>query len=262
MIISDFHFFTKMANPMIYHDNTTLKVEGKMICGSHNTIYGKNTCYGNDNKVYGDGSKIYGNKNTYFGNKIVIDGDGNTGSGQNCCITGRGNIHQGSVIKLKGSGNYVDGDVVNVDGQDNQVTGKCGNNGINVDQATEKCGDNSIIIQNMQYENGSTIKQTIHVGKNAHIGCIIGSVGLVDIASLPEKEEKKEIKFPSEDKDIVAPENTDQQKICVVCTERLRNIAFSPCGHVACCIKCTKQLISKPCPLCRKTVENILQVFL
>lgn len=53
-------------------------------------------------------------------------------------------------------------------------------------------------------------------------------------------------------------EGHDEDEICVVCLERLRCFAFLPCGHIATCGSCAKQLDT--CPLCRQQRQGLCYV--
>lgn len=55
-----------------------------------------------------------------------------------------------------------------------------------------------------------------------------------------------------------ATEGHDENEICVVCAERLRCLAFLPCGHIGTCGVCAKQLDN--CPLCRQTKQGLCYV--
>jgi len=49
----------------------------------------------------------------------------------------------------------------------------------------------------------------------------------------------------------------DDLSICVVCMDSKRDVAFVPCGHVACCGHCA-DLVKGKCPVCRATVTSVL----
>lgn len=48
---------------------------------------------------------------------------------------------------------------------------------------------------------------------------------------------------------------------CVVCMDSIRNVVLTPCHHLALCSKCAKN-VPKECPICRKEVQEIQEVFL
>ena len=56
-------------------------------------------------------------------------------------------------------------------------------------------------------------------------------------------------------------EDLDQEDddTCVVCLERVRNIAISPCGHFVLCNICTGDI--KICPICRGPIASTLRIF-
>ena len=53
-------------------------------------------------------------------------------------------------------------------------------------------------------------------------------------------------------------EALEEQSMCAVCLERIRNVAFNPCGHSACSV-CTPTL--HQCPMCRKNIESTLNLY-
>lgn len=58
-------------------------------------------------------------------------------------------------------------------------------------------------------------------------------------------------------------ENTDDDKLCVVCFEEKHNTIFDPCGHGGVCGRCAKVLCKKKkeCPLCRE-VANVVLIYM
>lgn len=54
-------------------------------------------------------------------------------------------------------------------------------------------------------------------------------------------------------------EQTDEERACVVCTENLANIAFSPCGHAVTCDVCSRKV--QKCPMCRSDIKTRLQLY-
>lgn len=54
---------------------------------------------------------------------------------------------------------------------------------------------------------------------------------------------------------------TPDEHICVVCQTEKASHATIPCGHRCLCDECQRHMISKPCPMCRQTVEKIIRIF-
>ncbi|XP_047990048.1 baculoviral IAP repeat-containing protein 3-like isoform X2 [Leguminivora glycinivorella] len=48
-------------------------------------------------------------------------------------------------------------------------------------------------------------------------------------------------------------------KVCKICYENERNVAFVPCGHVVACAKCA--LATDKCPLCRRTFTSAVRLY-
>ncbi|CAL1544052.1 unnamed protein product [Lymnaea stagnalis] len=46
---------------------------------------------------------------------------------------------------------------------------------------------------------------------------------------------------------------------CIICVEKSANVAFVPCGHVACCQACSR--LFGRCPICRGDVGSCLRIF-
>jgi hypothetical protein len=61
-------------------------------------------------------------------------------------------------------------------------------------------------------------------------------------------------------------EQMKEERLCVVCMERNKNVTLLPCAHLCMCMTCSDKLQSaaaKPtCPLCQTTIERHLQTFL
>lgn len=48
--------------------------------------------------------------------------------------------------------------------------------------------------------------------------------------------------------------------VCVVCLDNPRNAMLYPCGHAHSCMACTKQLVSRQCPICRTTISKVIPI--
>lgn len=52
---------------------------------------------------------------------------------------------------------------------------------------------------------------------------------------------------------------------CVMCQDAQRQTMFKPCNHATLCAPCSQQIMNTPeprCPLCRKNVVSVHQVFI
>ena len=55
----------------------------------------------------------------------------------------------------------------------------------------------------------------------------------------------------------------NKDELCVLCMTNQKNIAFEPCGHVACCESCVKDIFGKTnCPICRGTITNCIKIYI
>ncbi|EEB17632.1 ubiquitin ligase protein LRSAM1, putative [Pediculus humanus corporis] len=80
----------------------------------------------------------------------------------------------------------------------------------------------------------------------------------VNVPSAPE------IQHPSapilEDDKFIQRNNAvyTSQEDCVVCFDAKSNVLFSPCGHICCCFKCSRNISN--CPLCREFIKEKIQM--
>lgn len=49
---------------------------------------------------------------------------------------------------------------------------------------------------------------------------------------------------------------------CIICIENPKNVIFKPCLHMALCKNCFLGLRKPECPICKKNIKNIVNVFL
>ena len=54
-------------------------------------------------------------------------------------------------------------------------------------------------------------------------------------------------------------ERLKQERACVVCLDRVKNIIFLPCAHLAACVECSVSM--QKCPVCRAPVEATVRTF-
>ena len=55
-------------------------------------------------------------------------------------------------------------------------------------------------------------------------------------------------------------EEQRESALCRICLDRERNTVILPCGHATCCKECAKPL--QNCPICRKEIDKVLEIFL
>ena len=51
----------------------------------------------------------------------------------------------------------------------------------------------------------------------------------------------------------------DEEDLCKVCMENLIECVFVECGHMICCMTCSKSL--KQCPLCRNVILKAIKFY-
>jgi hypothetical protein len=69
-----------------------------------------------------------------------------------------------------------------------------------------------------------------------------------------------EIKYPSEDdtkNDIETSEERDQ---CIICLTNKKRCVALPCGHIDCCISCSRDVAMKPDPTCPQCRTKLMEM--
>jgi hypothetical protein len=56
------------------------------------------------------------------------------------------------------------------------------------------------------------------------------------------------------------PETSEDEQ-CRVCFDRKKDHVLVPCGHLILCAHCAPVFVDKGCPLCRKTVRQVLKIY-
>ena len=55
--------------------------------------------------------------------------------------------------------------------------------------------------------------------------------------------------------------NVEDDKLCVICVNSIKNTLIYPCGHMCLCEECSKNPMLKKCPMCRGQVLNKVKVY-
>merc|ERR1712187_389361 len=58
-----------------------------------------------------------------------------------------------------------------------------------------------------------------------------------------------------------AKANKDDSDECKVCMDAPVQTAFVPCGHMVACLACGDSLKKQKCPICRKPIKKVLQLY-
>lgn len=62
---------------------------------------------------------------------------------------------------------------------------------------------------------------------------------------------------------LLIEDNNQNSNLCVICMFSDKNVAFQPCGHVACCSKCAVELVRQGiCPICRSIIVNFIKIYI
>jgi len=62
-----------------------------------------------------------------------------------------------------------------------------------------------------------------------------------------------------------SPAQEPRTRACAICMEEKASTeltVFVPCGHMAACLTCGQRLFKQPCPVCRKKIKRVQQIFL
>jgi hypothetical protein len=54
-------------------------------------------------------------------------------------------------------------------------------------------------------------------------------------------------------------ERLKNERLCVVCLDKVKNIIFLPCAHLAACLECSFSL--QNCPMCRTKIQATVRTF-
>lgn len=78
--------------------------------------------------------------------------------------------------------------------------------------------------------------------------------------------ENSAVNSPSAAEDFVeetSVKRADGATECVVCYDAYQTVVCVPCGHIAMCMSCAKQVMLKTrvCPVCRVRVREIVKIF-
>jgi len=56
-------------------------------------------------------------------------------------------------------------------------------------------------------------------------------------------------------------ETEDRAKACVICASNVKQCACVPCGHLLYCISCANKRQETKCPMCRKSMKQVIRIF-
>jgi hypothetical protein len=73
----------------------------------------------------------------------------------------------------------------------------------------------------------------------------------------PQHEPQNKIPLPL---DAIAEETDNENHQCVMCVSNKINIKFLPCGHAIGCSGCYIKMDKNECPICKKTITNIVKI--
>lgn len=53
----------------------------------------------------------------------------------------------------------------------------------------------------------------------------------------------------------------EEEYFCRICWENEIDAIFLPCGHLSACEECARQMQNHDCPVCRKTVKQVVKIW-
>lgn len=93
---------------------------------------------------------------------------------------------------------------------------------------------------------------------------IIGYAAVRNWNKWKERRHQRQFEQQREDAndDVENDDETDDAQLCVICLVRRRRYAFTPCGHLVCCRRCTRLVErSTKCPVCFQKIHNAVRIY-
>lgn len=245
---------------------------------------------GMNRTVRGDGYTVSGMNATVIGDHCVV-------SGMNATVRGDYNRVTGMNATVHGDHNTVDGMNAEVFGSDNDVTGMGARlNGKEIEQSGDGGGISCInSVGNISFGTGGMILS----GGSGSSLCVRGSDIIQNgevVARIPASRNSLSIMngivvvdgkqfYPPvtppraapaalaapaplfnmlslEGNAVEAPNDTPDDKLCVICTDNLKNVLLLPCKHIAYCVECARnEQLSDECAICRVKYTSAMVVF-
>ncbi len=287
---------------VVGHGNTVLGPQNK-VHGNKNTVLGPRCkVYGNENIVQGPQCKVFGDDNEVTGPSCKATGERNRVLGPDSKQRRVGGV----VKKKKTRGMVITGTnmtglmkmVSGTFGSLSQVGNACGctfemhegsNTQVgNADDVTvvlrDKKGEKELAVRKLASSAGFSLTGLTFSCDDVQVkdGTVSyrGEPVPLDLFTLcPEvewEELKNLVRLILQDARFIEGEDRetdDEAKECVVCKENEKQCLLVPCGHIALCIKCANERLSRvgadgkdesreeACPVCRRPVERVVRAF-
>ena len=247
---------------VIEEDNAVVYGDGNIVNGANATIAG------DGNTVTGDDSTVRGNENIVTGDRTVVHGYRNTVTGDARFVIGDSNFvapedHPQPAERAVGINTGARGSVAAVRWRPPHSGIPVTNVGIAPDFSA-LCAPVTNVVSD---SSGPTLyvpgpAALTGFGPAALIGFGWARTTRARARSMsvapPPSGTLRDILQKMLDRDKLADESEERVK-CVICCERIKCVAFDPCGHVESCVACTLKLV-KPggqeleCPVCKVKV--------
>lgn len=99
-----------------------------------------------------------------------------------------------------------------------------------------------------------------------HISSSMASCYIPDGYISDSEPEPDEVALPVQIIDPTSDSASDNEALCIVCTDRNADTVYLPCRHMKCCQECSSLLAAQSengfsCPFCKQSVATTLVVF-
>lgn len=275
-------------------DNLIVKVNGAVVLGNDCTIQASDvTVIGDRTIAYGTGNKLNGNDCTAYGDNCTITGNRGKIYGKRGRIYGQGGKIEDRALdaeaSLTGSSILKKRKASDIERNTSEITV----NGKTYDfifDSEESCfevfekGDATKVLLlrlrpgeakdfegvHIVFEQGG--KLVVPKGADTEETWVVHKK-VRPPETLLGKDVLKNLKpcappqpCPPHEDEPDAPPDCDQSQTCLICYSKLRSVLFKPCKHLACCVKCTRNLYFGKfrdkwlCPVCKQEVLSAEKV--
>ena len=260
------------------------------VTGNHNVIYGERvTVTGNHNLVNSSNGTVTGNHNTFYG-------VGNRYRGSHLKFIGRAKTDdsaftmQNSVAALAGRGNSPADDVSE---ELRTVLRRLAGDATPERDVTQSQDANDIgrvlaqLNGDVTYSSASTVPRVplslrpfnrdVHQRGLAALTASVRAPASLS-ARLDDGARQRDLAyygasiFPPSPAPLVyalpapadepsAPDDTPDEKLCVICMDRVKTTVVVPCGHCYACITCVRASAPRACQVCKAPVEKVIRKY-
>jgi len=105
-------------------------------------------------------------------------------------------------------------------------------------------------------------KEKLQHSHNRLSGQSIISLSLKELEQLEDTIKSTLKKIEHQKQDVISRllAQIKEQKTCILCIDKDKEIVFVPCGHLCTCSVCAQSLIK--CPVCRSNIQQRIKTFI